>query len=108
VRLGRLRKSLNLTPDQMQAFRGLVQGNQAQRQAIRQDVRQKAQAVRDLMSQGNPNATDLGNAILALKQTRNRGQELKDQTMNTFKNSLTADQLKTLESLQIAPRRRPR
>ena len=107
VRLGAMKRALNLTPDQLNTFKATVQGNKAQRQAINQDVRQKAEALRGLMAQPNPNPTEVGDAVLALKQARARGQELREQTLNSFKNSLTPDQLKRLDELKSSrPMRR--
>ena len=97
-----LKKALDLTPDQVNSLKALVQSNKAQRQAIAQDARQKAQTLRSLMAQSNPNPTDLGNAALALREARKRGQALREQTLNSFKSYLTPDQIKILEGLRRA------
>jgi len=100
IRLKAARKALNLTPDQVNNLKSIRQANQTQRQNIAQDARQKREALKNLMAQSNPNPTELGNAVLALKQTRGQAQQLREQALNNFKNSLTADQQKTLEELQ--------
>ena len=100
IRLGVMKRALDLTPDQISNLKASVQANRSQRQAIMQDFRQKAEVLRGLTSQANPNPTEVGNAVLALKQARARGQALREQTLNNFKNSLTPDQLKRLEDLK--------
>jgi len=105
VRAGEFRKGLNLTQDQRQAMKALREGNRAQRQALEQETRQKAQALRELMSQTDPNPAEVGNAVLALKQARTRSRELREQTMSNFRNSLTPDQQKSLDQFRS---RRPK
>ena len=102
VRANAIRKGMNLTEEQKQTLRALREGNRTQRQTLMQDTRQKAQALRDLLSQANPNPTDVGNAALALKQARARARELRQQTMKNFRNNLTPEQLK-----QFRPRLKP-
>ena len=107
IRLKAARKALNLTPDQVNNLKSIRQANRTQRQNTAQDTRQKREALKNLMAQSNPNPTELGNAVLALKQARGQAQQLRQQALNNFKNSLTADQQKTLEELQ-ARRKNPR
>jgi len=107
IRLKAARKALNLTPDQINNLKSIRQGNKSQRQSIRQDARQKREALRSLMAQGNPNPTDVGNATLALKQVRERAQQLRQQSLSSFKGSLTPEQQRTLEGLQ-SRRKKPR
>ena len=97
---GRFKQALNLTPDQISGMKAIVESNKAQRQALGQDARQKAQTLRDLTAQSNPNPTDVGNAVLALKQVRSQAQQMREQTLEKFKALLTPDQVKTLEDLQ--------
>ena len=96
----RTAKQLGLTQDQRSALKALRQSNLSQRQALRQEVQQKAAALRALRQSSNPNPTDLGNAMLALQQSRQRAQQMREQMMQNFKNSLTADQLRIFEERQ--------
>jgi len=95
-----LKKELSLTPDQVRELKTIAQSNKAQRQAIGQERRQKAQSLRTLTAQSNPNPTDVGNAVLALKQVRSEAQTMRQQALEKFKSDLTPDQVKTLEQLQ--------
>src|SRR5947208_1997008 len=87
IRQKRVQRAIQLTPDQRSTLKSMVEANKAQRQAIMQEVLQKAQVLRALRSQQNPNPTELGNAMLALKDVRERAQQLRQQTMNNFKNT---------------------
>jgi Spy/CpxP family protein refolding chaperone len=107
-KLGAIRRALNLTEDQIGSLKAIREANKPQREAIRAELRQKAQTLRSVMSQANPNPTDVGNAMLALKEVRGRAQQLREQAMNSFSSSLTAEQLKTVEDLKNRRLRRNR
>ncbi len=89
-----------LTPEEREALKALVEANKPNRQAIRQEIRHKVQAVKNLRSQANPNPTELGNAMLALREARGRAQQMRQDTMERFKNSLTPEQQKRIEDFQ--------
>jgi len=93
-------KALNPTPDQISQWKAIREGNKAQREAIMQEMRQKRQALQELRSQTNPDPTQLGNAMLALRDTQKSVQQFQEQSMESFKRTLTPDQLKKLEELQ--------
>jgi Spy/CpxP family protein refolding chaperone len=95
-----LKKELNLTPEQKSQWKAIVQSNRTQRQTIGQDARQKAQSLHSLRARNNPNPTDVGNAVLALKQARSQAREMRQQTVEKLKGTLTPDQLKTFEEIQ--------
>ncbi len=78
-RPGRALRAPRLTPEQRQELKALVQANKPNRQAIRQEIQQKVQALRNLRAQANPNPTELGNAMLALRAARGRVQQLRQQ-----------------------------
>ena len=100
-------RGLELTEDQRNQLKALRESNKAQREAITQDVRQKRQALQSLKAQDKPDATQLGNAMLALKEAQGRGRQLRQQTLDNWKRSLTADQQRRLEEFQ-SRRKNPR
>ena len=108
LQFGRLEKALDLTPAQIEQLKTIQQANKPQRQAIMQEMRQKRQALRSLMTQNNPDPTQIGNAALSLKETQKRAQQLRQQSLESLKQVLTADQLKKLEDLQAMRKNRIR
>ena len=106
AQLGRLQKQLDLTPAQVEQLKSLREANKPQRQAIMQDVRQKRQSLRSLMAQSNPDANQVGSAVLALKDSQKQAQQLRQQSLEKFKSVLTTDQLKKLEDLRLSHPRR--
>jgi Spy/CpxP family protein refolding chaperone len=101
MRLKALRRQLNLTPDQIGNLKSTIQSQKAQRQALAKDRRQKVEALHSLLTQNNPNPTDVGNATLALRKARAQSNAIREQAIQSFKSTLTPDQLKTYESLQL-------
>jgi Spy/CpxP family protein refolding chaperone len=93
-------RGLDLTQAQIEQLKAARQASKAQREAIRQETQQKRRALRELMSQSNPDATQLGNAMLTMKQSRAKAQQFRQQQFEEFKRTLTADQLKKLEEMQ--------
>ena len=79
MQLGRLGNALDLTPAQIDQLKQIREANKSQREAITQELRQKRQALRELMAQNNPDPAQVGNAMLGLKQAQKRGQELRQQ-----------------------------
>ena len=100
MQLGKLRNALNLTPAQIDQLKQIREANQSQRQAITQEMQQKRHALRELMAQSSPDPAQVGNAMLGLKDAQKRSQQLRQQAMESFKRSLTPDQLQKLEELQ--------
>jgi hypothetical protein len=63
---------------------------------LQQEIRQKRQALRQLMQETNPNPNEVGNATLALIETRQRMREINQRFLSGFKGTLNPDQLQRL------------
>ena len=74
--LERLQQRLNLNESQMNGIRALQETRRAELQSLRQEIQPKRQALRQLLQQPNPSPTDVGNATLAIKSTRERMREI--------------------------------
>src|SRR5690349_974116 len=70
--LGRMQQRLNLTPAQLDGIRALQDNRQKEMQALRQEIQPERKALRQLLQQPNPNPTDVGNATLAMRGTREK------------------------------------
>ena len=98
----RLQQRLNLSEGQMNGIRALAENRRKEMEPLRQELRQKRQNLRQLLQQANPNPNEVGNATLALKETRERMREINERFRSGVKGLLTPDQLQQL------PRRRLR
>ena len=98
-------RGLDLTQAQIEQLKAGREAGKAQRQAVRQEAQQKRRVLRELMSQSNPDATQLGNAVLAMKQARVNAQQFRQQQFEQFKRLLSAEQLKKLEEMQSRRKR---
>jgi len=92
----RLQQQLNLTETQKDGIRALRETRQKEVGSLRQELQQKRQALRELMQQSNPNPNDVGNATLALRETRQRMREINQRYASGMKGLLTPDQLQKL------------
>lgn len=90
-------RAIRLTPEQRQAVKSVMEANQPQRQAIRQEIKQKLQTLKDLQAQANPDPTALGNAMLALREVRGRVQQLRKNALNQLRGTLSDEQIQKLE-----------
>ena len=95
-RIERLQQRLNLTDSQMNGIRALAENRRKEMELLRQDLQQKRQALRRSIEQPNPNPSDVGNATLALKETRERARDIHQRFMSGVKGLLTPDQLQKL------------
>jgi Spy/CpxP family protein refolding chaperone len=96
-RLGaRLQEQLNLNETQRNGIRALQETRRKELGSLRPELQQKRQALRELMQQANPNPNDVGNATLALKETRERMREINQRFLSGMKGLLTPDQLQKL------------
>jgi len=95
-RIERLQQRLNLTDSQMNGIRALAENRRKEMELLRQDLQQKRQALRRSIEQPNPNPSDVGNATLALKETRERARDIHQRFMSGVKALLTPDQLQKL------------
>ena len=94
--LNRLQQRLNLTDAQMNGIRALQENKRKETQALRQEIRPQRQALRQLLQQPNPNPTDVGNATLAVRQSRQRQRDINQRYTMGFKSLLAPDQLQKL------------
>ena len=91
--LEQLQQKLNLSETQMNGIRGLEDTRKKEMESLRQEVQPKRQALRQLLQQPNPNPNEVGNAAIALKDTRGRMREINQRFMSGVKGLLTPDQL---------------
>ena len=92
----RLQQRLNLTETQVNGFRALQENRRREVESLQQETQQKRQALRQLMQQPNPNPGYVGNATLALKESRERMRDANQRFMSGVKGLLTPDQLQKL------------
>jgi Spy/CpxP family protein refolding chaperone len=84
----------------MNGVRALQETRRAETQSLQQEMQQKRQALRRLLQETNPNATDVGNATLALNETRERMREINQRFASGLKSLLTPEQLQQLPKRQ--------
>ena len=94
--LERLQQKLSLTDPQVNGIRALQENRRKETESLRQEIRPERQTLRQLLQQPNPNPTDVGNATLALKQTRERRRDINQRFVAGFKSLLTPDQVQKL------------
>ena len=91
--LERLEQRLNLTDAQKNGLNALQENRRKEVGSLQQEIRQKRQALRQLLQQANPNPTEIGNATLAMKETRERMRDINQRFTAGLKGLLTPDQL---------------
>ena len=92
----RLQERLNLTPAQVNGIQALQENRRKEMQSLNEEMRQKRQYLRSLMQQTNPNPTDVGNAALAVKETRERARAINERFLSGVKGLLTPEQQQKL------------
>jgi Spy/CpxP family protein refolding chaperone len=92
----RMQQRLNLTPAQIDGIRALQENRQKEMQALRQEMQPERKALRQLLQQPNPNPTDVGNATLAMRGTREKAREINQKFFAGVKGLLTPDQIQKL------------
>ena len=92
----RMQQRLNLTPAQVNGIRGLQENRQKEMQALRQEMQPERKALRQLLQQPSPNPTDVGNATLAMRGTREKAREINQKFVAGVKGLLTPDQIQKL------------
>jgi Spy/CpxP family protein refolding chaperone len=92
----RLQRRLNLSQTQVDGIRALLETRQKEMEGLRPELRQKRQTLRQSLQQSNPNPNDVGNATLALKDTRQKAREINQQFIAGVKGLLTPEQLQQL------------
>ena len=94
--LERLQQRLNLNETQMNGVRALAENRRKETELFQQEQQQKRQALRQLLQQSNPNPNDVGNATIALKESRQAAREINQRFLSGFKALLTPEQLAKL------------
>lgn len=102
-----VQSALNLTAAQVESLRTLLNGRLTAVQALASEMQARSQAVQAAFSAASPNATDIGNAILAQRATQNKVKAINDKFQTDFTNLLTADQKQVLESIRAAAQKIP-
>jgi len=96
-----VQKALNLTASQVESLKALLQARMQSVQDVRTEIRDKRAALESLSS-SNASATDLGNALLALRAAEAKLRAIHTKFQTDFTNLLTADQKKAVEDAQAA------
>ena len=94
--LERLQQRLNLNETQVNGVRALEENRRKEMESLRQEIAPKRQALRQLLQQPNPNPADVGNATLALRDTRQKTRDINQRFLSGFKGLLTPEQLQML------------
>jgi Spy/CpxP family protein refolding chaperone len=94
--LERLQQTLNLSETQMNGVRALAENRRRETESLQQELQQKRQTLRQLLQQPNPNPYDVGNATIALKESREATREINQRFLSGFKALLTPEQLEKL------------
>src|SRR5205085_2512287 len=95
-RLDRLQQRLNLSDTQVNGIRALAETRRNEMQSLRQELQQKRLSLRQLLRQSSPNPSDVGNATIALKETRERARDINQRFISGVKGLLTPEQLQKL------------
>jgi Spy/CpxP family protein refolding chaperone len=96
LRMNRIQQALSLTETQMDGVRALQENRKKDLEERPAEVRQKRQALRQLMDQPNPNPSDVGNAALRLNESRETLRGINQRFISGFKGLLTPDQRQKL------------
>src|SRR5262245_22309485 len=94
--LERLQQRLNLNETQVTGLRALQETRRKEMESLRQELQPKRQALRQLLRQPNPSPNDVGNATLALRDTRQRTKEINQRFLSGLKGLLSPEQLQML------------
>ena len=97
---GRMADSLNLTADQQTAAKKLREDMRAKAEPLMDQVRQQMDELETLLDTAHPDATEVGNKVLAAHATREQLRALHDSFETKFGALLNADQLAKFQQLQ--------
>ena len=96
----RIQQRFNLNEAQKNGLRALQEGRQREMESLQQELQQKRQTLRQLMQQPNPNANDVGNATLSLRESRERQRAINQRFKSGVQGLLTPDQQQRLPKRQ--------
>ena len=100
--IGKVRATLNLSDAQVAALKTLLTMRSQATAQIHQTAIESQKKLEDLVSQSNPNPTDVGNAFLATRSVHDQLQAVQDKFRLDFRALLNTDQRATLDKLQAA------
>jgi uncharacterized membrane protein len=100
--ISKVRTTLSLSDAQVAALKTLLTMRSESVAQIHQTAQQSQKKLEDLISQSNPNPTDVGTAFLATRSVHDQLQAAQEKFRLDFRSSLNADQRATLDKLQAA------
>ena len=98
----KVRSALNLSDAQSNGLQTLMTMRQQSIDQIMMSADGAHQKLEDLMKQPNPNPTELGSAVLAVRSIHDGVEAAQDKFRTDFKALLTADQRSALDKLNTA------
>ncbi len=99
---GRLADGLNLSETQQASARKLREDMRAQAEPLMDRVRQQMNELETLLDGAHPDATEVGNKVLAAHATREQLRALRETFETKFSALLNADQLAKFQQFQAA------
>jgi Spy/CpxP family protein refolding chaperone len=100
--INKVRETLTLSDAQVSALKILLTMQSQATMQIHQTALENQKKLDDLISQPNPNPTEVGNAFLASRSTHDQLQAAQDKFRSDFRALLNAQQRSTLDKLQAA------
>lgn len=95
---------LELSPEQMEAWRGILQATRDAIQPLGEQVRTKEQALRDLVGSTNPDPAAIGALVLEIKALREQIRALEEGSTTSFLALLTPEQTAKIAEVDAAAR----
>ena len=100
--IAKVRATLSLSDAQVAALKTLLTMRSQATAQIHQTAIESQKKLEDLISQSNPNPTDVGNAFLATRSVQDQLQAVQDKFRLDFRALLNTDQRSALDKLQAA------
>jgi len=100
--INKVRGTLSLSEAQVSALKTLLTMQSQATMQIHQTALENQKKLDDLISQPNPNPTEVGNAFLASHSTHEQMQAAQEKFKSDFRALLSAQQRSTLDKLQAA------
>jgi Spy/CpxP family protein refolding chaperone len=94
-----LKTALNLTEAQVVSLQALQETRRERGEALRTEIEARRSTFEAALSAAVPNATEVGNAAIALRASEKKMQAERDWFIAELKKLLTADQQQTLDNL---------
>jgi uncharacterized membrane protein len=100
--INKVRATLNLSDAQVTALNTLLTMRSQSTAQIHQTAIESQKKLEDVVSQSNPNPTEVGNALLATRSVQDQLQAVQEKFRLDFRALLSTDQRATLDKLQAA------